>query len=301
MQKILKVQTPEDYCRWLGVPSRHPLICCIDFSKLSPIRMSLNRYDVYGIFFQDEDFNHQLDYGIGKYRNVSGSLIFVSPGQVGGKEYDGNTYHLGGWAVVFHPDLLQSTGLEKDIHSFRFFDYSVAEALQMTPSEQQKLIDVIRLLDAELDCPHDSNQDRIIVGFLNVILRYAKRFYDRQFSSEIKVGYDIPSRLENILKRYYENEEQYQYGIPTVKLCADRLSLTPGYLTDLLRKLSGESAGTLIKRHVIQIAKNRLASGMNSSEVSYSLGIRHPQHFARMFKGVTGMTPSEYVNNRSRN
>ncbi|MDE5874053.1 MAG: helix-turn-helix domain-containing protein, partial [Muribaculaceae bacterium] len=46
---------------------------------------------------------------------------------------------------------------------------------------------------------------------------------------------------------------------------------------------------------IIQIAKNRLISGMSSSEVAYSLGFEYPQHFARTFKKITGQTPTQYL------
>lgn len=45
---------------------------------------------------------------------------------------------------------------------------------------------------------------------------------------------------------------------------------------------------------MLQLAKNRLVAGMNCSKVAYSLGFEYPQHFARMFKKMTGETPTDY-------
>lgn len=67
---------------------RHPLITVIDFSEISPIRHSLNRYGVYGVFVQ-EDNDLDLTYGCGRYDYRDGSLICVAPGQIGGKEDNG--------------------------------------------------------------------------------------------------------------------------------------------------------------------------------------------------------------------
>ena len=87
-------------------------------------------------------------------------------------------------------------------------------------------------------------------------------------------------------------------GVPTVAYCADALRMSPSYLSDLVRRTTGETANQYIKNYVIQLAKNRLVAGMNSSEVAYSLGFGYPQHFARTFKAMTGETPTDYCRRR---
>lgn len=54
MSKILKVKNVGDYSRYLGVVERPPLVCFIDYKKVSHVHSSLNNYSVYGIFFHDE-------------------------------------------------------------------------------------------------------------------------------------------------------------------------------------------------------------------------------------------------------
>ncbi|MDE6026611.1 MAG: helix-turn-helix domain-containing protein, partial [Muribaculaceae bacterium] len=87
-------------------------------------------------------------------------------------------------------------------------------------------------------------------------------------------------------------------GVPTVSYCANKLCMSPSYLSDVIKRTTGETANRLIKNCVIRLAKNRLVSGMTSSEVAYSLGFDYPQHFARMFKKMTGETPSKYHKRR---
>ncbi|MFA6644651.1 MAG: helix-turn-helix domain-containing protein, partial [Bacteroidales bacterium] len=46
---------------------------------------------------------------------------------------------------------------------------------------------------------------------------------------------------------------------------------------------------------VIEVAKKRLLDADKSiSEIAYELGFRYPQHFTRLFKQRTGLTPNEY-------
>ena len=173
MSKILKVNKPSDYSSWVGQTDPHDLVCVIDYSEVSPVRHSLNNYGVYGLFLQGNEKGMELVYGTGKYDYQEGTLICVAPGQLGGKEDNGEWVHLSGWAVLFHPDVLQGTALEKDIRDFSFFDYRINEALHMTAEERDVMIALIKQLDNELKFPRDSMQNRIIVGFLNIVAIHA--------------------------------------------------------------------------------------------------------------------------------
>lgn len=298
MSKILKIKKPSDYSAWLGQTALHDLVTVINYSEISPVRYSLNNYDVYGLFLQGKD-DADLIYGTGRYDYSEGTLICVAPGQLGGKEDDGKLVHLTGWAVLFHPDILQGTALEKEIKNFSFFDYRINEALHMSTEERDTMISIMRQLDNELKFPQDSMQNRIIVAFINLLLRYAQRFYNRQFDSRTILNNDILSKFENLMKEYFENDRQLSNGLPTVQFFSEQLCMSPNYLSDVIRKTTGDTANHYIKRYIIQLAKNRLVSGMKSSEVAYSLGFDYPQHFARMFKNMTGETPSKYCARRN--
>lgn len=298
MSKILKVSKPSDYSAWVGQTDPHDLISVINYSEVSPVRYSLNNYDVYGLFLQGKEEGMDLVYGTGKYDYSEGTLICVAPGQLGGKEDTGELVHLTGWAVLFHPDILQGTALETDIKNFSFFDYRINEALHMTAEERDVMISLMRQLENELRFTADSMQNRIIVGFLNLLLRYAQRFYNRQFVSRTVVNNDILTRFENLLKNYFETDRQLTDGVPSVQYCSEQLCMSPSYLSDVVKRTTGDTANHYIKRFVIQLAKNRLVAGLNSSEVAYSLGFDYPQHFARMFKNLTGETPSRYCERR---
>ena len=301
MSKILKVSKPSDYSSLMGQTDTHDLISVINYSELSPVPYSLNRYEVYGLFLQGKEEGIDLTYGTGKYDYSDGTLICVAPGQIGGKEDNGELVNLSGWALLFHPDILQGTGLEKDIKNFSFFDYRINEALHMSEEERDIMIGLFMQIRNELRFPADAMQNRIIVGFINLLLRYAQRFYNRQFVSRTVLNNDILTRFEKLLKDYFEEERQLKNGVPTVQYCSEQLNMSPTYLSDVIKKATGDTANRHIKQYVILLAKNRLVSGMNSSEVAYSLGFDYPQHFSRTFKKITGETPSEYCERRLKN
>lgn len=81
----------------------------------------------------------------------------------------------------------------------------------------------------------------------------------------------------------------------SVGFYADRLHLTPKYLTTLLRTTTGRTATQWIDDYVVLEAKNLLKySSMNIQEVAYYLHFPNQSFFGKYFKQHTGMTPSAY-------
>lgn len=298
MPKILNVHRTSDYSGYHGLTDRHPLVTVIDFSEISPIRHSLNKYGVYGVFVQDDN-DLDLTYGCGKYDYKDGSLICVAPGQIGGKEDNGERSSIGGWAMLFHPDLIRGTQLEKDIKSYSFFDYSVNEALHMNEKEHDIVVAVFKRIKSEIDNPHDDFQNDILVGYISLLLKYCQRFYNRQFITRKLSNNDILSRFDSFLNGYFTDGLQLKNGLPTVNICAEHLCMSANYFSDLIKKMTGESPGRLIRQFVIRQIKNELASGLSVTEAAYRLGFEYPPHLSRMFKKETGMTPTEYIQSRS--
>ena len=295
MRNILKVETPNDYARFVDAPVLHPLISIIHYDELAPFRHSLNNYGVYGLFIQRQ-FPFNLSYGMRRLQVSDGSIIAVEPGQIGGLEDNGERISLCGWVLLWSPELLHGSELERQIDRYQFFSYFFDGSLHMEPDEWLCITQLLVQMRQELTSHEDSPSLRnVLLGYLRLILEYCNRIYLRQLSDEDKDNSDLLKRFHNLLQTYFRENRQLLHGLPTVAYCASELAYSSRYFGDIIHKATGSTAIGYIHNYVINQAKSLLMNGHNISETSRLLGFDFPHHFTRLFKRMTGITPSEFL------
>ena len=295
MKKILKVDSPNDYARFVEAPVLHPLVSIVHYDELQPFRHSLNNYGVYGLFIQRQ-FPDNLSYGMRKMQVSDGSIIAVEPGQIGGLEDNGERISLSGWVLMWSPELLHGSELERQIDRYQFFSYFFDGSLRMEPDEWLFITQLVAQMRQELLAHEDSPSLRnILLGYLHLILEYCNRIYQRQISEEDKGEADLLKRFHNLLQTYFRENRQLMNGLPTVAWCASELAYSPRYFGDIVRQTTGGTAIGYIHNYIINQAKSLLMQGHNISETSRLLGFDYPHHFTRLFKRITGLTPSEFL------
>ena len=291
----MKVDSPNDYARFVDAPVLHPLIIIIDYDELAPFRHSLNNYGVYGLFIQRQ-FPLNLSYGIRRLQVSDGSIIAVEPGQIGGLEDNGERISLCGWVLLWSPELLNGSELERQIDRYQFFSYFFDGSLRMEPDEWLCITQLVAQMRQELQAHEDSPSLRsILLAYLRLILEYCNRIYLRQLSEENRGENDLLKHFHNLLQTYFRENRQLSQGLPTVAWCASQLAYSPRYFGDLIHKATGGTAIGYIHHYIINQAKSLLMQGHNISETSRLLGFDFPHHFTRLFKRITGLTPSEFV------
>lgn len=295
MKNILHVTDPNVYARYVNAPVLHPLVSIIHYDEVSPIRSSLNNYGVYGLFIQ-RNFPHDITYGMKMLSPAGGSIIAVEPGQIGGKEDNGEQITISGWVLLFSPELLHGTDLETKMKDYHYFSYFATETLRMEPPEWGRITQLLTQMRHELlENPDSAALRAVLLGYIRLILEYCKRIYLRQLSQEDKRTSDILKRFHNLLREYYLDGKQLDSGVPSVQYCAGQLAYSARYLGDVIHKTTGGTAIGYIHSFVIDQGKNLLMNGHNVNETAQLLGFEFPHHFTRLFKKVSGITPSEFL------
>lgn len=157
-------------------------------------------------------------------------------------------------------------------------------------------MEIYRNIKTELEQRLDMFSEHIIISQIESLLNYCDRFYQRQFMTRKIVNNDLLIKMETLLDEYF-NQTSAKDGLPTVQYLADRLCISPNYLSDMLRSFTGSNAQQHIHAKMIEKAKQYLAGRVLSiAEIAYQLGFEHPPSFNRFFKKKTNLSPNQYKN-----
>jgi len=150
-------------------------------------------------------------------------------------------------------------------------------------------------ISQELNHAVDQHSSQLLTVYVQLVLDYCLRFYDRQFITRHKANSSLIARFERLVDDYLANENLLLKGQPTVGWCAGELCLSANYFGDLVRKELGSTAKDFITQKVIALAKQQLrASNASITAISDRLGFSSVSHFTRLFKASTGKTPTEF-------
>lgn len=298
--EIIRLDTIDAYNKLYGLPTYHPLVTVLDLNEAT---RSVNHiqvdYGVYALYLKNGT-NCTLKYGRQQYDYQEGTIVSFAPGQIISVENATDEIAPDVIGLMFHPDLIYGTPLAAKIKQYSFFDYSQREALHLSADERQLFLECLDHIRSEITHPVDKHTAGIVASHIQVLLDYLTRFYERQFITRRKANSDTLARFEQALKRYYADGHGRD-GLPTVNYFADVVSLTPGYFGDLVKKETGKTAQEIIALHIIGHAKERLARTSDDvGIIAYDLGFQYPQHFSRMFRRLTGSTPTQFRENIDR-
>ena len=281
--------------RVLGLPKPlHPLISLVENTQIAVDKDQLPvsfLFDFYKISYK-KNLRGKIKYGQHYYDFDDGGLVFTAPNQLlsttDDTEYQGLT-------LLIHPEFIRKYPLGKSILQFGFFSYSVHEALHLSEKEKGVIMNIFQHMETELQTSIDDFSQDVMVAQIELLLHFSNRFYKRQFVTRKAVSSDLLSRFEQLMNDYFTSNMALEKGLPTVQYLAEQLNVTPHYLSDMLRSLTGQNAQAHIHQQLIEKAKEVLSTGhLSVAEIAYQLGFEHPQSFNKLFKQKTNSSPLEY-------
>lgn len=294
------INSISQFHRLLSLPDpMHPLVSIVHVEDIRPRKdviwegFSANFYSI----SLKNNVKAKAKYGQGYYDFDRGIMSFTAPGQLQSHVMpaDAPQQEVGtGYVLLLHPDFLLQNPLAHKIHSYGYFDYSVSEALHLSPSEERDMQDLFCKIEKE--CEHiDAITQEIVWSQIELMLNYCNRFYQRQFITRKPATSHLLKQLDQLLKDYFDKDKALHNGLPVVTDLADQLKVSQRYLSDMTRTLTGKNTQQLIHEKLIEKAKERLLNtNLSVSEIAYELGFEHSQSFNKLFKDKTNITPLEF-------
>ena len=275
---------------------QHPLFSVVDVGAVPPLtgdEPTSMVFDFYSISVKRMR-NFHVKYGQHSFDFNEGIMSFMAPGQVFSMAVanPAEAVEKSGWVIYIHPDFLWNTPLAKTIQQHDFWDYSLKEGLFLSAKEEAAILTLILAIQQEYSSTIDRFSKQIIVSHVESLLHYADRFYHRQFLTREKANHEVLERLETLLQAYFNSSNLVERGLPTVQYVADCLHLSPKYLSNLLRVVTGQSTQQHIHDKLIAKAKEKLSTTtLTVSEIAYELGFEHLPSFSKLFKAKTNVSP----------
>ena len=253
------------------------------------------RFDGYIFFFLKEG-HFQVDHNLNTFDVRSGSIMMTVPGNIV-KVSSYKPEHIADAELYF---LLISkefmSGIHLDINrvyqeSLRLWNYP---CIRLSEDDISLLVEYFTLSRNILHSRMKNKKNvlgALVTSFAHVILE----LWTREISHNRKAENPSTARINQLLERFIALVTEYHNTERGVAFYADKLCLSPKYLSKLIKQASGRSAPAWIDSFVILEAKNLLKySDKSVKQIVYDLHFPNQSVFYKFFKAHTGMTPSEY-------
>lgn len=224
-----------------------------------------------------------------EYSFHKNTIVTVLPKQIVEKVFCSDDYICE--ILSFSPDLLTDMPLQKE--------YGIPRKISSNPSlpvsdrDMQNILRYYKFIEESFNRDKKGPFfDQIIRGHLFSFLHEIITLYTEL---EIEENEKPSSRNEEITERFINLLiSNYKEG-RSAAYYADKMCLTPKYLSAVIKKVTGRPVNSWIEDMIIIVSKSLLKS-TNSTilQISEDLNFPNASYFARFFKKKTGMTPKDY-------
>jgi len=221
-----------------------------------------------------------------KFRMTDNTIYMIPPGRCHQFLPAGD---LSGHVLAFNCDFLN---LAIDSPGRPFFKEISDDLMRVKMLSLQSDNPILRNIFAEISREFETHlmlRLEILSGLFKIFLVYVKRLATTIRQEEAS------SHKMRLFNSFFAKLDKQFKTMKQVAEYASELSVSPSYLTVVVKKVSGYSASYHIQQRMVQEAK-RLAmySDSNMKMVAYALGFEDPSHFSKFFKNAAGLNFSEF-------
>ena len=164
--------------------------------------------------------------------------------------------------------------------------------LDLSEKEMQDYIQILNNIKEKIADTYHTYRLPIIQSYFQIIFY---NIYHLIVTQQNTYGKITQNNNTIIYDRFIKMVEEHYRKEHSVKFYADKICLTPKYLSSVICEVSGKHASDWIHEYIVLEAKTLLKStNMNTKNISETLHFCTPSHFGRFFKKYTGLTPNAY-------
>ncbi len=197
--------------------------------------------------------------------------------------------------VVVSADLMRGITIDTKHLMPVMLKFGSFPCLSVTSEDCQTLRNFISLIEQETRVSETQFTTDILGGLISALVYRIADILQRYLVTHPEVENPAHNRAEEYFKQFLMLLGQHYKEERSVGFYAQRLCITPKYLTTIIKRISGKSVSTWVDHFVIMEAKTMLKySHMSVQEIAYDLNFPNQSFFGSYFKRNTGMSPSQY-------
>lgn len=166
--------------------------------------------------------------------------------------------------------------------------------MEMGPKEVDIALQYFKLFDNVINTDSEYRNDSVRYLFTSIFYLIGGMLMKRLRIEEENDDH-ISTRHKSVFESFIELVEKYHNKERSVRFYADKLCISPKYLSQIIKNMSGLSAPEVINKYVILEAQHLLRhTDLSIKEISDQLNFPTTSYFYKYFKTHTGYTPNSY-------
>ncbi|WPV01403.1 helix-turn-helix domain-containing protein [Mucilaginibacter sp. cycad4] len=288
----VQMHTMEQLLAPLGITSQHKGLYVTSFSPgdievpiLHPFRSDHFSFTL----VHEGDFSIKV--GLLEYSVKKNNVLMIAPNTV--RQFLDVSPNCRLTSVIFTSAYLSATSIHtKNVDAFDFLSSQVSPLLVIDEKSMAPLTSILDILESKMDIRNDlAFQDEVLLNlFTGFIYEISALFKQQQQIGEVKGTRkeELTFRFLKILPHHFKEER-------SVQAYAAMLNITPKYLSQTVKEITGKTAGEFIDEIVMMEAKVALNDpALTVAQVAAYLNFADQFFFSKFFKKQCGISPSKY-------